>query len=152
VLREVLAVSPQGHGTRIGQALEYLQRVVTKRAVVFLVSDFQDAGFERTLRVVAQKHDVVAVAVSDPRESVLPDVGLISVEDPETGERGIIDSGSSSVRRVYAEQAERDVESLRAAVRRSGVDLLELSTGKPYDKPLIQFFHERSRRVARAGG
>jgi uncharacterized protein (DUF58 family) len=152
VLREVLAVSPEGRGTRIGQALEYLQRVVTKRAVVFLLSDFQDVGFERTLRVVAQKHDVVAIAVSDPRENVLPDAGLISVEDPETGERGIIDSGSASVRRAYAEQAQREVEQSRVAVRRSGVELLELSTGKPYDKPLIHFFHERSRRVARAGG
>jgi uncharacterized protein (DUF58 family) len=152
VLREVLAVRPRGRGTRIAQALEYLQRVVTKRAVVFLLSDFQDEGFDRTLRVVAQKHDVVAISVADPRESVLPNAGLISVEDPETGERGVIDSGSARVRRAYAEMKQNEAQRLRRAVRRTGVDLLELSTGEPYDQPLTRFFHERARRVARAGG
>jgi uncharacterized protein (DUF58 family) len=152
VLREVLAAKPKSRGTRIAPALEYLQRVVNKRAVVFLLSDFQDQGYERTLRVMAQKHDVVAIAVSDPREATLPPAGLVSVIDPESGELGVIDSGSAAVRRAYAEAARLGAEELRSAVRRSGVDLLELSTCKPYDKPLIRFFHERSRRIARAGG
>jgi len=152
VLRELLTIRPQGHGTRIGRALEYLQRVVTKRAVVFLLSDFEDEDFERTLCVVAQKHDVVAIAVSDPRESELPPVGLISVEDPESGERAVLDAGSSGVRRIYREYAERHCALLRDSVRRAGVDLLELSTGEPYDIPLVRFFRERARRAIRAGG
>jgi len=152
VLREVLAVRPQGRGTRIAPAMEYLQRVVTKRAVVFLVSDFQDEGYERTLRVMAQKHDVVALSVADPREAALPPVGLIGVEDPETGERGVIDAGSERVRRAWAEASAQERQRLRDSFRRSGVDLLELSTGEPYEMPLTRFFHKRARRVAMAGG
>ncbi len=152
VLREVLTINPQGSGTRIAEALAYLQRVVRKRAVVFLVSDFQDDGFERTLRVVARKHDLVALAVADPRESQLPDVGLLNVVDPETGIPALIDSGSARVRRVYAEAARRARALLIDTVRRSGVDLLELSTDEPYEKPLLRFFHERARRAAMAGG
>jgi uncharacterized protein (DUF58 family) len=152
VLRELLAAEPEGAGTRIGAALEYLQRVVTKRAVIFLVSDFQDEGYERALRVAAQKHDLVAIAVSDPREEELPDVGLLAVRDPETGEAGLLDTGSARVRRAYAEHARRVRETLRETVRRTGVDLLELSTGEDYDRHLVRFFRERARRVARAGG
>jgi uncharacterized protein (DUF58 family) len=152
VLREVLTIRPEGRGTRIGQALEYLQRVLTKRAVVFVVSDFEDEGFDKILRVAARKHDVVAIAVSDPREEQLPDVGLVSVEDPETGERGVLDAGSARVRRAYEEFAERSRHALRETFRRTGVDLLELSTGEPYEVPLVRFFHERARRALRAGG
>ena len=116
------------------------------------VSDFQDDGYERTLRVVSRKHDVVAISVCDPRESRLPDVGLISVEDPESGERGVIDAGSARVRRHYADMARRRRQQFRETVRRTGVDLLELSTGESYERPLLRFFHERARRAAMAGG
>lgn len=152
VLREVLTVEPAGHGTSIAAALEYLQRVVTKRAVVFLVSDFQDEGFERTLRVSARKHDVVAISVTDPRETVFPAVGLIAVEDPETGERGVIDTGSAGVRRAYSDAAAAERERLRDTFMRTKVDLLELSTGEPYEMPMVRFFRQRARRAAMAGG
>jgi uncharacterized protein (DUF58 family) len=152
VLRELLTIEPEGRGTRIGQALEYLQRVVRKRAVVFLVSDFQDDAYETTLRVVARKHDVVAISVSDPREEQLPEVGLIAVRDSETGQPGIIDAGSSRVRSAYAEWSRKTRRALRETVRRTGVDLLELSTGESYELPLVRFFHDRARRAVRAGG
>jgi uncharacterized protein (DUF58 family) len=152
VLREILTIKPEGSGTRIAQALEYMQRVVTKRAVVFLLSDFQDEGYERTLRVVSKKHDLVAISVRDPRESLLPSVGLISVEDPESGVRGVIDAGSARVRQLYSDAAGRRRELFRETVRRTGVDLLELSTGESYEMPLVRFFHERARRAAIAGG
>lgn len=152
VLREVIAFEPQGKGTRIGDALEHLQHVVRKRAVVFLISDFQDGGFDRVLRVVARRHDLVAISVSDPRESELPAAGLIAVEDPETGERGIVDSGSSAVRRAYAEWAAAASADVRDRIRKAGVDLLELSTREPYEMPMVRFFRERARQAARAGG
>ena len=152
VLRELLTLQPQGCGTRIADALGFLQRVVTKRAVVFLLSDFQDRDYERTLRVVAQKHDLVAISIADPREQTLPAVGLLGVEDPETGQPAILDSGSARVRRAYADAARREREALRDTVHRTGVDLLELSTGEPYEMPLVRFFHERARRAAMAGG
>jgi uncharacterized protein (DUF58 family) len=152
VLRDLLAFESKGKGTDIAHALEVLRRVVTKRAVVFLVSDFQDDGFERTLRVVSRKHDVIAIAVSDPRESALPPVGLIAVEDPETGSRTVVDASSARVRQAYAAAAERARKNLRETTRRTGVDLLEISTQSPYEVPLLRFFRERARRVARGGG
>jgi len=151
-LRELLAIRPEGRGTRIAPALEYLQHVVRKRAVVFLVSDFQDEGYERILRVAAHRHDVVAIAISDPREHTLPAVGLIAVEDPETGETDVIDAGNAVVRRAYAREAERSRAATRDALKASGVELLELSTGQPYELPLVRFFQERARRAHRAGG
>ena len=151
VLREVLTIEPAGRGTGIGAALEFLQRVVRKRAVVFLISDFQDAGYERTLRVVVRKHDLVAVSVSDPREKLLPSCGLVSVVDPETGGVGLLDSGSGAVRRAYREFGERFQSSLAHGMRRAGVDLLELGTGEPYELPLVRFFRERARRARRHG-
>jgi len=152
VLRELLAYEPAGRGTDISTALEVLRRVVTKRSVVFLVSDFQDDGYERILRVVSRKHDVVAIVISDPREETLPDVGLIAVEDPETGERSVLDTGSAAVRRRYAAAAVADRDRTRETIRRIGLDALELTTGEPYDLALVRFFRERARRVARAGG
>jgi uncharacterized protein (DUF58 family) len=152
VLRELLEFRTAGRGTDIARALEVLRRVVTKRAVVFLVSDFQDEGYERILRVVSRKHDVVAIAVSDPREEALPAVGLVAAEDPESGARVVLDAGSGAVRRLYAAAAAAERERTRSTIRRVGVDLLELSTGEPYDRSLVRFFRERARRVARAGG
>jgi len=152
VLRELLAIEPVGRGTRIASALQYLQRVVTKRAVVFLLSDFQDEGYEQVLRVAARRHDVVAISLADPREEQLPNVGLIAVRDPESGELGVIDAGNSRVRQAYADHARRTQDALRETVRRTGVDLLELSTSEPYEIPFVRFFHERARRAVRAGG
>ncbi len=152
VLRDVLAFEAAGRGTDLSRALEFLRKVVTKRAVVFLVSDFQVENFERTLRVVARKHDVVALSVSDPREHTLPAVGVIAVEDPETGERSLLDSGSARVREIWARQADAHQVSVRGAMKRNAIDFLEISTGEPYEMPLVRFFRERARRVARAGG
>jgi uncharacterized protein (DUF58 family) len=152
VLRDLLAFEPAGKGTDIARALEALRRAVTKRAVVFLVSDFQDDGYERTLRVVSRKHDVVAIAVSDPRESMLPPVGLVAVEDPETGGKRLLDTASARVRKAYADLAEASARHVRETMRRTGVDLLEISTQAPYETPLLRFFRERARRVARSVG
>lgn len=152
VLREVLAFKPQGRGTDIGNALERLQRVVSKRAVVFLVSDFWDQGYERTLRAVGRKHDLVSISVEDPRENQLPPVGLIQATDPETGDVGLIDAGSRQVRARYAAAASEAREQTRQRMRRCGVDLLELSTGEPYERPFVRFFRERARRARRSGG
>jgi uncharacterized protein (DUF58 family) len=149
VLRDLLALDPEGRGTDLNRALDFLRRVVTKRAVVFLVSDFQAEDFERTLRVFSRKHDTVAISVSDPREALMPDVGMVAVEDPETGERGLIDSGSRSVREAYAAAAAAERAQVQELLRRTGVDVLELSTGEPYDLDLARFFRERARRVAR---
>ena len=151
VLRELLAFETAGRGTDIRGALDVLRRVVTKRAVVFLVSDFQDTGYDRTLTVVNRKHDLVAVAISDPREETLPDVGLLALYDAETGEPVLVDTGSARVRRAFSDRARQAREGSRALLRRAGVDTLDVSTGTDYDGALVRFFRERARRVARAG-
>ena len=147
VLREVLTAEPKRRGTDINRALTYFQKVTSKRAVVFLLSDFQDRGFDRTLRVAAQKHDIVAFSIGDPREQSLPPVGLVSLIDPESGEPVLVDAGSRRVRQRYAEVAERERTALRDLLRRSGVDMLELSTDRDFESSLVKFFHERARRI-----
>ncbi len=151
VLRDLIASEPVGKGTDIAGAMTYLRNVVPKRAVVFLVSDFQDSRYDKVLRTVARKHDVVAILVSDPREMELPDSGLLAVEDPETGVRGVLDAGSRKVRAAYEAFAVKRRAAIRETVRKTGVDLLELNTGEDYEKPLVRFFQERARRAG-AGG
>jgi uncharacterized protein (DUF58 family) len=152
LLRDLLAVEAGGgRGTDLRKALVFLRRAVTKRAVVFLISDFLDDNYETTLRVVSRKHEIVAVSVGDPREARLPNVGLVSWVDPETGERGLLDAASPSLRAAYAETAEAAAQRTRGVMRRIGLDLLELSTGSPYEAPLVRFFRERARRATRAG-
>ena len=152
VLRELLAFETASRGTDIRGALDVLRRVVTKRAVVFLVSDFQDDGYERILTAVNRKHDLVAIAVSDPREEVLPDVGLVAIADSETGAPVLLDTGSARVRQAFAAKARAARDRSRAILKRAAVDTLEVSTGADYDRALVRFFRERARRVARAGG
>jgi len=152
VLRELMAFETAGTGTDLKGALEVLRRVVTKRAVVFLISDFQADGYEKTLRVVNLKHDLVAIAISDPREGRLPNAGLVAVTDAETGRPVVIDSGHSGVRRLFAERFERECARTRALLKQAGTEILELSTATDYDRALVVFFRERARRAARAGG
>ena len=151
VLRELLAFETEGRRTNVKDALDVLRRVVTKRAVVFLVSDFQDEGYEATLRATNLKHDMVAISISDPREEMLPATGLVAVADAETGRPMLLDAGSAAVRRVYAERYRRERERTRSILKRAGTDLLELSTGADYDRQLVGFFRERARRATRAG-
>ncbi len=148
VLRELVATDPGSAGTDIAGAVVYLRNVVKKRAVVFLVSDFQDRGYEAVLRTVARKHDVVGIRVSDRRESVLPPSGLVAVEDPESGRRTILDAGSRKVRAEYAAWAETRQAEIRETIRRSGIELLELDTGEDYENRLVRFFRNRARRAA----
>lgn len=151
VLRELLAFETVGRGTNIKGALDVLRRVVTKRSVVFLISDFQAQGYDTTLRATNLKHDLVAIAISDPREESLPSVGLVAMSDAETGRLALIDTGSPAVRRHFAARQLRERERTRSVLKKSGTDLLELSTGTDYDRALVTFFRERARRATRAG-
>jgi uncharacterized protein (DUF58 family) len=146
VLRELLYHEPEGRGTDITAALDYLNHVQKKKAVTFLVSDFQDEGFERALSIAGRRHDVVAIRVSDPRERTLPPVGWMELEDPETGERVMVDTSDVDFRQRFAERVERRRAELDRALRRSKVDVVDVETGRPYVEPLMRFFRERARR------
>src|SRR5258707_5240705 len=128
VIREVLYFKAQGRGTDIGQALQFMYRTITKRSVVFLISDFLGDGFARPLRVAARKHDIIAISVTDPREEDLPPVGLVDLEDAETGERVLVDTRSAATRAAFRRWADRRRAERQALFRSVAVDALELFT------------------------
>lgn len=146
VIREILSFQPGRAGTDIAQALDYVGRVQAKRAVVFLISDFQAEGFERALRVLGRRHDMIAVTIGDPRELSLPDVGLLELEDAETGEVVLIDTGDPEVRRQYERLGRETASKLAGIFRSMGVDQIEIRTGRDYVRDLIKFFKKRERR------
>ncbi len=146
VLRELLFHRPQGRGTDIGGALQYLSRVVPRRSVVFLVSDFLGSGFSRPLSVAGRRHDLVAVRMHDPRERSLPPLGLMEMEDPETGERLVVNTSNQDFRDAFEEKVRTDSAQLDREFLRSRVDVIDIQTGEPYVKPLMRFFKTRMRR------
>jgi uncharacterized protein (DUF58 family) len=147
VIREILYYRPEHTGTRIQAVLDRLNLVVRKRAVVFLISDLLDQGFETSLKAANRKHDVVVLQILDPREKELPAVGIIEVRDAETGEISRIDTSLKSVREIYRRNAERNREAARKLFRANRIDHLEIDAARPYDRPLVRFFEERARRI-----
>ncbi len=149
VIREVLYARPEHTGTDIAQALEYLNRLLTRKAIIFLISDFLTADYTKPLRAASKRHDVVAITVADPRELSLPGVGLIELEDAESGEEVLIDTGDPEWRRQYAEYnaAVRSERDRQFSI--TGVDAIHIRTDQPYIDPLLQFFRLRERKFAR---
>ena len=136
---------------RTSKALGSAMSSLKKRSIVFVISDFLDGNYEFALRVASRKHDVVAVAVSDPREAELPDLGLVEFEDAETGQRRLVDTGSKRVREAHALRQAEAIHARNAQLRRMGVDLLDVQTDAPYDVPLMKFFQLRGRKLRRHG-
>lgn len=147
VIRELLEFRPQRTRTNIREGVEYLARITRKRSVVFLVSDFLESGFERALRTLGRRHDVIAVSIADPLELRFPDVGLLALEDAETGEWVQIDTGSVAVRRRYETLGAQRQEQLRELFRSMGIDHLEILTNRDYVRALVAFFRSRERRA-----
>jgi uncharacterized protein (DUF58 family) len=146
VIRELLYYRPERHGTRIQQALQHLNLVLHKRAVVFLISDLLDQGFEQPLKVANRKHDVVIIQIVDPRERELPAVGILEVRDAETGEVVRIDTSLPKIRAAYRENWERNHEEQTRLFRAHRMDHVLINAAEPYDIPLMRFFEERARR------
>ncbi len=147
VLRELLFHKPTGKRTDITAALDYLNHVQRKKAVTFLVSDFQDSGFEKALAVAGRRHDLIAVRMTDERERALPSLGYLKLEDPETGERVTVNTSNARFREAFTARSTDARVRLDRTLRRSGVDVIDIETGKPYGRPLMRFFKERMRRV-----
>lgn len=146
VIREILYTRPQRKGTRLRTALEYLGRVLRKKSIIFLISDFWDEGYELVLRVMQRRHDVVAIRVLDPRERKIPNVGFIELEDPETGQSLLIDTGDRRYREKAAGKVGSLVEQQQRLFQSIRLDNIQLETDKPYLDPLIRFFEQRARR------
>jgi len=146
LVRDLLTLRPARGGTDLGAAMAYLERALRRRAIVFLLSDFLDTGFEGALRRAARRHDVIALALSDPAELALPAAGLIEAEDAETGERVWLDAGDAAARERYASEAAQAREGRRRTLASLGVDVVEVSTGASYVEPLLGYFRSRARR------
>ncbi len=147
VIREILAFRPQATGTNIAGALDYLNSVQRRRAVCFLLSDFQDKSFLKQLRVTGKRHDVVALSLRDPREDELPPVGLLELRDAETGERALVDTFDRRVRQAFAQRATARLAKLRELLRSAAVDHIDIRCGTDYMLPLVKFFRMRERRA-----
>lgn len=146
VLRELLYHRPEGRGTDITGALEYLTHVQRKKAVTFLVSDFRDEGFDKALAVAGRRHDLIAVRLGDARERELPPLGYLELEDPETGQRVVVNTSDPHFRMAFATRVTNDRNDLDRAFRKSKVDVIDIETGEPYVRPLMRFFQDRARR------
>jgi uncharacterized protein (DUF58 family) len=145
IVRDLFVHRPASRGTRLKAALDHALHVLRRRAIVVLVSDFLDADYERALRTLARKHDVVAVRLLDPREEALPAVGLLSLTDAETGRPVLIDTGSRAARRHFARRAADRERAVAAALQRARVDTVTVRTDGDYVEPLVAFFKKRNR-------
>jgi uncharacterized protein (DUF58 family) len=148
IIREILFFEPEGRGTAPALALDYLNKVVTRRAVVFFISDFQTGDFSRSLSVSGRRHDFIAIHIQDDRERTIPSVGIITLEDAETGEQIEINTGDRATRKRFAELAEAEKAELARTLRRNNIDAISLRTGDDYLPPLRSFFKQRERRLA----
>ena len=146
VLRELLYFEPEGRETDIGGVLQYLTRVVRRRAVVFLVSDFIGTGFSKALSVTGRRHDVIAVRMRDVRESELPPIGYVEFEDAESGEQLLVNTSDRAFRTAFEHHRAQSDAMLEGTFRTTKVDVIDIRTGEPYVDPLIRFFRERARR------
>ena len=149
VIRDVLFFQPEHPGTSIKSALDFLNRVQRKRAIVFLLSDFLDRGYERLLRRTGRRHDLIAVRIADLREQELPAVGLVELEDAETGQQLLVDTSSAAVRQALAEAVRRRQEELRQLCRSARIDLVEVATDGSHLDALVRFFQLREHRLQR---
>ncbi len=146
LIRELLSFKMPKRKTSIPLALDYIARVMRKRATVFLVSDFIEANFQKPLSLLNKRHDVVAVPVRDRVEIAMPPVGLIEIEDAETGQIMLVDTSSKEFRAQYGRHSSQRFDALKGTLRSANVDQISITTDKPYINNLIQFFHMRHRR------
>jgi uncharacterized protein (DUF58 family) len=149
IIRDVLVHRPEGTGTDIGGALEYLSRLLPHRAIVFLISDLIDPGLERPLKFLSQRHDVVVAPLEDPSEWDLPNIGVARFVDPETGQVVSVDTSDRRVREGFRQASEAERASRRQLLRRLAIDEVPVNTRDGYLEALLRFFRARGRRVRR---
>jgi len=146
LIREVLYFKPEHQRTDINCALEFLGRIIKRRCVVFLVSDFLSSGFEKMLSIANKRHDVIAIKIVDPREIELPNVGFIELEDSETGEQILIDTKDPRVRKSFQDYAISEQGNLDMTFRSIDLDSIQILTDRSYVEPLMAFFKARAKR------
>jgi uncharacterized protein (DUF58 family) len=143
LIRELLYNRPVGSGTHLKTALDHLNRTTSRKSVVFLLSDFQDQDFEKTLRITRRQHDVIPVVIADPRESELPNVGLLRVRDPESNREFTVDTSSRRQRLAFQQMQAAKTNELNRIFRSLRMDPIWLLTGQDFVEPLHRYFHRR---------
>ena len=146
IIREVLSFEPEGKSTALKVALEYMNNAIKRRSIVFLLSDFMDSGYEKILRVVGKRHDLIGMVLNDRREDEIPEIGLVKFTDAETGKERWIDTADRRTRFLFKKMREREKENRQSLFLSSHLDSVEIETGQNYIKPLVQFFKAREKR------
>jgi uncharacterized protein (DUF58 family) len=146
LIRDLLVYEPAGAGTDVALAADYLGKMLRSRTIIFVISDFDDERLERPLTLLAQRHDVVAISIEDPRELVLPDIGVARFVDPESGETVAIDTSDPAVRRHFDQSVTASREAHRRLFRRLAIDEIAVRTDQSYVEPLLRFFRMRELR------
>jgi uncharacterized protein (DUF58 family) len=149
IIREILTFKPEGKGTSINNGLVYLNKVLKKKSILFLLSDFIDSGFTQSMKIASRKHDLIAVKVTDMREKTLPDQGMFILQDSETGEEFLADFASSQTRQLFLANHKNKETELLNLFKKYQVDLIPIEGETDYEKPLFEFFLERRRKFAR---
>jgi uncharacterized protein (DUF58 family) len=147
VIREALYFKPKGRGTDLAGALRYLDSVTSRRAVTFIISDFMAKDYKKPLAIANKKHDCVAITITDPRESELPDAGLVELSDAETGRTVLVDTSNRKLRESYASTAHRLSDERIKTFRAVDIDHIDVRTDKPYISEFVKFFKARRRRI-----
>jgi uncharacterized protein (DUF58 family) len=147
VVREILYYQPKRKLTKLAAGFEYLHRMLPRTSVIFVISDFLDEGFEKALKVLSKKHDVIAIHLQDRREKSFPAAGLIEFEDQETGERALLDTSSPALRKAYEQQAAERSEKLSRLCKQLRIDKIDIAPEGSYVEPLMRFFRIREQRL-----
>jgi uncharacterized protein (DUF58 family) len=146
IVRELISFEPKHTATSLKGALDYLNHVLKKRSIVFVISDFMDSGYEASLRIAGKRHDLIGIRLLDPREHELPRVGLVTFRDAETGAQRWVDTGNAKVSAAYRAYRRAVEDSRRATFIKAKLDSIDVRLDKPYMKPLVDFFRLRERR------
>ena len=145
IIRELIDFHPQDSGTNIGEALSFLNNVVKKRSICFILSDFMGRGYEASLRIASRRHDMVGIHIYDPKEQALPDVGLVRAKDAETGALTWLDTSSAHLREMYANWFKDNLKYFKTTFAHSGTDFVSIRTDENYVTSLLNFFKKRSK-------
>ena len=148
VIREILFFKPEESRTDLNVSLEYLTRVIKRRSIVFLISDFLTENYEKSLQVVNKKHDIIAINIVDPREVEMPSIGFVELEDAESGETIIVDTTNPAIRGSFYSQSKEERDNREKFFKSIGVDNITIKTDQSYVEPITKFFRMRARRLA----
>ena len=146
LIRELLTTEPEGHGTDISGVLSYVNRLLNRKAIVVMASDFQDSDYDKQLKITSRKHDLVSILINDRLEDDLPELGLLPLKDAETGEEVVVDTSSPKVRKAYKRRRLEEKQAIRDRFLKLKIDTIELHTNESYVRPLMNFFHRRVNR------